>query len=178
MRRCGGHGAEILKPAKYAVAVRNGSDLFLFRTIKRKATSDVYVCWPVKKYLWFDNPHSSYHASGEVHIKTSPKSKRVLGRQQQRPDSSLKGVEGILLTPIDARELKKICLPSKYDGVFEIPIAEIVPSLHIGAYQVYFCLSEQGVSIPAPNLPGNPKLIRQHIFNGDLPLISVTLFKA
>jgi hypothetical protein len=142
-----------LKPAKYAVAVRDGSNLFLFRTIKRKATTDVYIFWPIKKFLLFNNPHASYHASGQVHIKTSPKCKPLPPKQQQKPDASLKGIEGILLTPIHAGELKKNCIRSQYDEVFEVPISDISPPQHIGAYQAYFALAERGVSVPVPNMP-------------------------
>ncbi len=167
-----------MKPAKCAVAVRDGSNLLLFRTIKRKATTDVYVLWPIKKFLLFDNPHASYHASGQVHIKTSPKRKPLPPRQQQKPDASLKGIEGMLLTPIDAGELKTNLHPSRYHDVFEIPITDISPPEHTGTYQVYFALAERGVAVPVPDMPGQPRLIRQHTFQDDVPWIVVTLLES
>jgi hypothetical protein len=117
-----------MKRAKYAVTIRGGTNLFLFRTIKTSA-SGVYVHWPMKRFFLFDNQHVSYHATGQVHIKTSPnpKDRPLPPRHQQRPDASLKGVEGMLLTPIYAGELKRKCSPSNYDEVFEIPISDISP---------------------------------------------------
>jgi hypothetical protein len=166
-----------LKQAKYAVAVRDGSKLFLFRKIKRQATTDIYVSWPLKRFLFFDNPHATYHASGQLHLKTSPKCKVLPPEYRQKPDASLKGVEGIVMTPIHAKELKKTCIPSRYDNVFEIPISDISAGLYVGDYQMQFALAEAGVPVPVTDMPGSPQLIRQYAFRDDVPWIVVTLFK-
>ena len=51
----------------YAVAVRDGHELFLFCRIRRTVTGDVYVLPPRPDPDW--NPHVSYHASGQYHVK-------------------------------------------------------------------------------------------------------------
>jgi len=54
-------------PKAYAVAVRDGNDLFVVVTICRELKGDLYVNWPsVAPHL---EPHTSYHASGQTHHK-------------------------------------------------------------------------------------------------------------
>jgi hypothetical protein len=66
----------------YAVAVRDGPDLFLFLSICRGASGDVYVNYPRDDLDW--KPHTSYRASGQHHQKSSIH-KGVQGRRQ-RPE--------------------------------------------------------------------------------------------
>ena len=166
-----------MRRAKYAVAVRGGTDLLLFRIIKT-SPSGIYIHWPIKRFLLYDRPHVSYHASGQINIRTSPRSSALPPRYAQKPDASLVGVEDMVLTPIDARELKKNVIPSRYDEIFVVPLADISPPRHTGAYQAYFALAEPGVSVPLPNLPGHPRLISQWSFKNDVPWIVVTLYEA
>jgi hypothetical protein len=56
------------KDTRFAIAVRDGKDLWLFLWLKRDATGDVYVFWPIDEKG--RNPHASYHASGRSHQKS------------------------------------------------------------------------------------------------------------
>jgi hypothetical protein len=53
---------------RYAVAVREGSDLWLTTWIRRSPKGDVYVLTPRGDRGW--NPHASYHRDGTFHMKS------------------------------------------------------------------------------------------------------------
>jgi hypothetical protein len=52
---------------RYAVAVREGSDLWLTLWVRRSKKGDVYVMVPRADRGW--DPHTSYHRSGTLHSK-------------------------------------------------------------------------------------------------------------
>ena len=55
--------------ATFAIAVRDGTDLFLILSIRRGPKGDVYVNWPrPHDPKW--KPHASFHASGQHHQKS------------------------------------------------------------------------------------------------------------
>jgi hypothetical protein len=71
-----------LKPGeyRYAVAVRDGSELWLAWWVKRSPTGDVYLLPPTladRKR----NPHASYHCSDQRHFKSWDK--EILSQQRQ-----------------------------------------------------------------------------------------------
>jgi hypothetical protein len=60
----------------YAIAARDGVDLFLVLHIKRNWKGEFVPMWRGHERPWDDpcwNPHATYHALGELHQKASAK---------------------------------------------------------------------------------------------------------
>ena len=156
---------------KFAIAVRDGEDLWLYLWIKRDAKGDVYVFWPRDEEGW--NPHASYHASGRSHQKSHDKA--FFPAARQKPDAAFSGTEQIVTTPIDlrsARATNKPCVAAKYAGVFEIPVAEISPT-QPDRTAVAIDLVSPGAP---PCVYPETAVLRRHVFTDALPHISLSLW--
>jgi hypothetical protein len=111
----------------FAVAVRDGADLFLVLTICRGPQGDVYVNFP-RDHEPDWKPHSSYHASGQHHHKSF--GHKPLVRHAQKPNASLTGTENVVTTGITSDEPRAgntQCVASDFQEVFEIPLAALRP---------------------------------------------------
>ena len=157
---------------RFAIAVRDGDDLWLYLWLKRDSKGDVYVFWPRDEAGW--NPHASYHASGRSHLKSHDKA--FLPATRQNPDDTFSGAEQLVSTPIDlhsARATNKRCVSANYPGgVCEIPADEISDTNP----------SRTAVAIDLVS-PGAPPLVypetavlRRCVFTDALPHISVALW--
>jgi hypothetical protein len=161
------------KDTLFAIAVRDGEDLWLFLWIKRSPKGDVYVFWPIDEEV--RNPHASYHASGRRHYKSFKKA--FLPRMLQKPTVVFSGTEQIVTTGIwlqVARVMAKPCRPENYDGgIFEIDASEISPVLQDCRTQVAIDL----VSPDAPPLVSPPSaILRRVVFTDAVPHLSITLW--
>src|SRR5258708_13438470 len=52
----------------YAVAIRDGSNLWLTLWVRRSRKGDVFVLVPRAERKW--TPHASYHVDGTLHVKS------------------------------------------------------------------------------------------------------------
>ena len=156
---------------EYAVAVRNGENLFLFLSICRAPQGDVYVNWP-RRYEPDWNPHSSYHASGQYHHKSF--GHKALVRHRPKPDANLPDTENVVTTGIASDEPSAVntpCRPESFEDVFEIPLSDLRPE----KYRTF-------VSVDISDRDGEPiitpgaTVIRQAVFRDSVPWICVTLF--
>lgn len=107
-----------------AVAVRD-DDLYLLLTVVRDSRADVYANWPrdMTDPAW--KPHASWHASGQYHHKAY---NRKMGghRLRQKPDSSFRGTENLVITDIGVAVAKLIGVriqPRDFDELVEVPAA-------------------------------------------------------
>jgi hypothetical protein len=155
--------------ATYAVAVRDGDDLFAVLTVNRKPSGDVYanVLRPHDPDM---KPHGSYHASGQHHAKTL--NHKAFVRRLQPPDENFRGnatVEHVLIGSNDHRLINVPCQPSDFTDVFEIPCGDM-KGIKNGRLSVDIC--EPGVG--HVNVPGE-KVLRQAVFKDAVPWIVVTL---
>jgi hypothetical protein len=117
-------GISIAKTS-YAVAVRDGGDLFVLITIVRDPKGDVYVNSPRPDPNW--KPHASYHASGQHHAKSFNHQSFV--RCRQRPDQNFRGivaVEHLVIGPSDHRAI---------NGHANRQIFTMYSKLHSATYQ-------------------------------------------
>ena len=115
----------------YAIAVRDGGNLFLWLSIVRDPLSDVYAN-SARDHIPGWKPHASYHASGQHHQKSH--NQKSLVRQKQRPDANFSGAENVLTTNISAEEVRSVniqCSPQDFQGVYEIPIDDLKPGMAI-----------------------------------------------
>jgi hypothetical protein len=154
----------------YAVAVRDGDDLFTVLTVNRKPSGDVYanVLRPHDPNM---KPHGSYHASGQHHAKTY--NHKVFVRHLQPPDKNFRGkaqVETVVITSNDHRLINEPCQPSDFTEVFEIPYDDVKD---IVTGRLCVDISEPGAG-HVSRFPGE-KVLRQAVFKDIVPWIVVTL---
>ena len=158
---------------KYAIAVRDAQDLFLTFEINRSSQGDVYVNFNKRDSR--HKPHSSYHASGQLHSKSYNK-KLFPPIHKQPPTGSLNGSEGIIITSIqkgDGRAWNRVCIPTNYQEIMEIKDEIITPKF---GYQLLFELVEPNTT---PGILTDPytRIVKQHFFKGNAPWIVVSLYE-
>jgi hypothetical protein len=156
----------------YAVAVRDGNELFQFLTIARSSEGDVYVNILHKQQgsdweRW--KPHASYHASGQHHQKSF--GRKALIARRQPPDVNFRSAENVVTMPLPADEPRRLntpCNMTEFYDVFEIQASDLTENTQIS------------VDVTEPNgdaiiTPG-AKIIRQFAFTDAVPWILVTVF--
>lgn len=160
-------------PESYAIAVRDAGELFLMFSINRDAAGDVYVNFNKR-----DNkhkPHSSYHASGQLHHKSYGSYNSPI-RKYQPPNDKFSGSEPIITTSIrkgDARAWGILCKPKDYTEVMEIEDKIITPKF---GYQFLVELVELRVTSWISTYP-YAKIIQQKIFKKSVPWIVASLYE-
>ena len=154
----------------YAVAVRDGHDLFLSCRIRRTVTGDVYVMIPRLAPDW--NPHISYHASGHYHVKNARHPFHV--SHWQRPEAGVPSTRNMSILGMAASEPRCTNTPCKvedYAQVFEISISDLRPEV----YRTFLSIDLTGPD-GKPSLYPDATVLRQAIFQDFAPWIMVTLF--
>src|SRR5215475_3332447 len=84
----------------YAVAVRDGAELFLVGRIRRTLAGDVYVLPPRTGPTW--NPHVTYHAAGHAH--GNPDDPPYHVSHWQRPGTDFQGTRPMRTVGLAAGE--------------------------------------------------------------------------
>jgi hypothetical protein len=103
---------------RYAVAVREGSDLWLTTWVKRAPKGDVYVVIPRSDGHW--NPHSSYHRDGTTHSKSF--NHKLSSSKKQPLTEAFKGCEPLgMFAGHSPKNIGAICDPAMFSGVIEVP---------------------------------------------------------
>ncbi len=171
------------------MAIRDADGLWLFARISRAIDGSVSVSPPRDDRRFSAemtgtplltpwNPHATYHASGEWHIrsyKDKPlKAKPLLSTQRQKLDTSFRGAETVWPLEIQAGEAASHDTPytaGNFNGVFEIPIEKIPQGEH---HTVVVDLVEPGKSA-TPRC--GQKIVDQKTFRRDIPWILVTLWR-
>lgn len=110
---------------KYAVAVREGADLWLVLWVRRNRKGEYFVLKPMNDRDW--NPHTSYHLDGSLHHKSW--GQKVLPPQKRQPlRGRFRGCEPLLqyagFTP---KAVGAVCDPTAFTGVVEIPSGILGP---------------------------------------------------
>jgi hypothetical protein len=109
----------------FAVAIRDGQDLFLWIRIRRARLGDIYYMFPTGRsepewQKW--NPHGSHHKDGRRHHKSFDR--KIMPEQRQKPDSDFRGSENLIIRPItfhEPRAFGVICDPAEFSEVMEVP---------------------------------------------------------
>ncbi len=130
----------------YAIAMRDGGDFWLYKTIKQTGKGEIFVFWA------FDlarggRPHASYHTNGRLHLKKKKDEMPLDPHYVQRPDASFRGCQQVVMSPISIAETKSWntnCRISGYEGVFEIPTSDVSPNEYVGRFQVDVSLVKPG----------------------------------
>ena len=154
----------------YAVAVRDGTDLFLIVIVRRSRKGDVYVHHPHRHFGPKWDGHSSYHCSGRHHHKGF--NRAFLIKQRQRPDANFRGTENVITTNISfghARAIGVPCDRAKFDDVFEIANTDLRPT-------DFYLSVDLSSGEPIPPFSTKSQVVRQRAFTEFFPQIVVTLF--
>jgi hypothetical protein len=103
---------------RYAVAVREGSDLWLTLWVRRSPKGEFFVMTPRGDRDW--NPHTSYHLDGTLHMKSFDH--KVLPPQKRQPlTSAFRGTEH--LGAYHGHGPKRVgakCDPTAFSGIVEL----------------------------------------------------------
>jgi hypothetical protein len=101
---------------RYAVALRDGADLWLTLWVRRSPKGDVYVLTPRGDKGW--NPHTSYHRNGNFHMKSY--NNKFFVQKRQPLTGSFRGTEHLGLNAGHAKRVGAICDPKDFSGVIEV----------------------------------------------------------
>jgi hypothetical protein len=103
---------------RYAVAVREGSDLWLTLWVRRAPKGDVYVVIPRNDGKW--NPHASYHRDGTFHSKSF--NHKMSSSKRQPLTEAFKGCEHLGMNAGHGpKTIGAICDPAMFTDVIEVP---------------------------------------------------------
>lgn len=103
---------------KYAVALRDGSDLWLAIWVKHTPKGEFFVFVPTLDQDW--DLHASYHLDGTVHVKS--RGSKVLSPNKRQPLTGVfKGSENLLTFGGYApKSVGAVCDPAAFAGILEI----------------------------------------------------------
>lgn len=158
---------------QYAVIIKDTDELFLFLSINRSKQGDVYVNF--HEHHPNHKPHSSYHASGQLHHK-SWKHYSFPIRKHQKPDSSFKDSESIIVTSIrkgDGKAWNIKCDPIEYTDSMIIRDEIITPEF---GFQFNVEIVEPGKQPWSSTYP-YIQMIQQHVFDKNSPWIVASLYQ-
>jgi hypothetical protein len=152
----------------YAIAIRDGADLWLALWIKRSVRSEYFIFHPTSDGSW--NPHSSLHKDGTFHMKSYGRA--VLAPLQKQPPSAIRGTEHLgAYGGFGPKAIGAICDPADFTGVFEAPPSVLGPRHGV----VTVDLMEPGAA--AEPLMHPAEEVARHSFNDAAPHVLVRIFR-
>jgi hypothetical protein len=165
------------KERMFAIAVRDGPELFLWIRIRRSGRTDIYYMIPTGRSgpewkKW--NPHGSYHGGGQVHHKSFDR--KMVQAQRQQPNAGFKGQEHLVVRPISSDEPRAfgvVCNPAEFDEIMELSVSIISSDKYRTSISID--LTDANTR---PNPPVLGPLIAQHAFKDAVPWIWVSVAEA
>lgn len=145
--------------SKYAVAVREGTDLFLVLWVRRNQQGEYFVLKPTR--IRQVDSQNSYHRDGTLHHKIVKN--KVLSNQKSHAFPILNG-----FTPKDTGA---ICDPHAFTGIVEVPAGTLGP--RHGCIGV--CLAEPGIGLP--NYTWAYEVLTQTVFREVSPHVVVSIMR-
>jgi len=150
---------------RYAVAIREGSNLWLTLWVTRSPKGEFFVLVPRAQRKW--TPHASYHQSGSHHMKSYD---HVSVRRQGQPlTGPFKGTVNLGCFGGHATNLAT-CDPALFDGVVEVAPGVLGPTLGT----VCVDLVEPGCQ-PVTALPAH-KIVQREVFTNLEPHVVLTIY--
>jgi hypothetical protein len=103
---------------RYAVTVREDSDLWLTLWVRRSRKGEFFIMLPRGDQNW--DPHTSYHLDGTLHMKSHDR--KVLPPQKRQPlTGAFRGSEHLGVYYGHApKSVGAICDPTAFSGVVEV----------------------------------------------------------
>lgn len=149
---------------RYAVALRDGPNLWLTLWIRRSRKGEFFVMIPRANREW--DPHTSYHLDGTLHSKSSDVSSPV--QKLQPPAGAFKGTVHLGAFAGHApKRVGAVCDPNAFNGVVEVPPGILGPS--------------QGMVVVDLVEPGHEPLefsngpVRQEVFRDFIPWVVIRI---
>jgi hypothetical protein len=155
---------------RYAVAIRDGSDLWLTLWVRCSQKAEYFVLIPRADRSW--DPHMSYHRNGTLHMKSFG-GRPVLKQQRQPLTGPFKGTEHLgAYAGHGGKSIGAVCDPTAFSGVIEAAPGVLGPS------QRFSCGGPRGARLRTAvlarrngserGLQGRPALARDQ----DIPLLT------
>jgi hypothetical protein len=111
---------------RYAVAVREGSDLWLTLWVRRSLKGEYFVMVPRADRDW--DPHTSYHLDGTFHSKSFGHKSPLNLRKRQPLAVAFRGTEHLgAYAGHGPKGVGAVCDPTKFSGVMEVPTGVLGP---------------------------------------------------
>jgi hypothetical protein len=150
---------------RYAVAVRERSDLWLTLWVRRSAKGEFFVLLPRADR---SDIHASYHLDGAFHLKND--GNKFSGPQKRQPlTGTFRGSEPLVaFAGYGPKSIGAICDPTAFSGVVEIPSGILGPRNG----QISVDLVEPGVQ-PSDN--SFITVVRQEVFRDVVPWVVITV---
>jgi hypothetical protein len=163
-----------LKPGdyRYAVAIRDGTGLWLTLWVRRKSNGEFFVMQPrLAQRLKFSgtawNPHTSYHLDGTHHLKSYDQ--KVLPPVKRQPlTCPFQGTEHLGLFGGHGTGIP--CDPAKFSAVMEVPTGLLGP--HEGVISVD--LVQPGIDPIIPIF--SAQMAQQQVFQDFEPWVVVRVW--
>ena len=148
----------------YAVAVREGSDLWLAMWVRHSRKGEFFAMLPRQDREW--DAHASYHLDGNLHIKNDG---GKLVNKCQPLTSNFQGTQPLVtFAGHGPKSVGAICDPTAFTAVVEIPPGILGPRD-----------GQITVDLVAPNCqpPANPwtKIARREVFHDQFPGVMITV---
>ncbi len=150
---------------RYAVAVREGSDLWLTLWVRRSRKGEFFVMMPRGDGNW--DPHTSYHLDGTLHMKSHDR--KGLTKKCQPLTGPFRGSESVGGYSGHApKTVGAICDPAAFAGVVEVAPGVLGP--RHGAVAV-------DLVEPGQDPPGFPwtQIVTRQVFRDIIPWVVITV---
>lgn len=156
----------ILGEHRYAVAVREGSDLFLALWVKHSVKGEFFVMLPRLDQDW--DVHASYHLDGMRHIKSD--GRMALPPVKRQPlTAAFRGTENLVsFAGYGPKTVGAICDPSAFTAV-----VELAPGI-LRSNDGQIAVDLVGPNCQPSALPWT-KIVRQEVFHDMFPGVMITI---
>ncbi len=152
----------------YAIAIRDGGDLWLALWIKRSMKPEYFIFHPTADGNW--NPHSSLHKDGTFHLKSHDIV--TIPPRHKQPPGSIKGSEDLgAYGGFAPKAVGAVCEPADFTGVFEAPPGILGPRNGM----VTVDLIEPGSGAEPLSHPAEE--VARHLFSDAAPHVLVRIFR-
>ncbi|HZL89218.1 MAG TPA: hypothetical protein VFB96_12635 [Pirellulaceae bacterium] len=151
---------------RYAVAFRDGCDLWLTLWVRRSRKGEFFIMVPRGDKGW--DPHTSYHLDGTLHMKSH--NRKALTPQKRQPlTGAFRGSEDLGIYAGHApKSVGAICDLAAFCGVVEVPPGVLGP--RNGVVTV-------GLVEPGHELTGlwGYKIVTREVFRDVVPWVVITV---
>lgn len=152
--------------SKYAVAIRDGEDLWLALWVRRSPKPEFFVFQPCGDRDW--NPHNSLHTDGTFHVKSHDRA--MLRYQRQRPDSIKESEHLGGYMGYGPKVAGAVCDPADFTAVFEAPPGILGP--RNGTVTVDFLEHPDAQALSHPG-----EEVGRHLFDDAVPHVLIRVFR-
>lgn len=155
-----------LKPGdyRYAVAIRDKSDLWLTLWVRRSPKGEFFVLYPRSDRHW--QPHISYHHDGTLHIKSYDS--KAPSKKLQPLTSSFQGTEHLGLFAGHGTGIP--CDPTRFSAV-----VEVAPGV-LGPYEGMVSVDLVQPGIDPINPLSSAKMIQREVFRDSDPWVVIRIW--